>query len=218
MRGDRKIVAVTYNRCSTEEEVQVNALATQVTESREIAEAKGWIVVDQYVELKSGTSTNRRTEYQRLLEDMKDDRFDIIVIKSIDRLMRSTTHIEGRINAIGKEIRERQLVCKAETREMLNKIEHILVHTYSQLEIVFKDRIAMDINNEELFRIKVPYTCKKKYQIERERNTKRIYDLIRDNPNITIAAMGNLLDLKSSYVSASIKQLKEQGKVYYIIL
>ena len=82
--------AVTYNRCSTEEEVQVNALATQVTESKEIAEGKGWVVVDQYVELKSGTSTKKRTEYLRLLEDIEYDKFDIIVIKSIDRLMRST--------------------------------------------------------------------------------------------------------------------------------
>ncbi|MCM1100831.1 MAG: recombinase family protein [Clostridium sp.] len=79
-----------YNRCSTEEEAQVNALAGQAEESREIAERMGWIVTAQYIESESGTSTGKRTEYRRMLEDMETDLFDIVMIKSIDRLMRST--------------------------------------------------------------------------------------------------------------------------------
>lgn len=81
--------AVIYNRCSTEEEAQINALQTQAAESREIVFAKGWTLIDQYIESESGTSTEKRAEYQRLLDDMEIDKFDIIVIKSIDRLMRS---------------------------------------------------------------------------------------------------------------------------------
>lgn len=80
---------VIYNRCSTEEEAQINALEIQASESREIVSAKGWILVDQYIESESGTSVHKRTEYQRLIEDMEIDKFDLIVIKSIDRLMRS---------------------------------------------------------------------------------------------------------------------------------
>lgn len=78
-----------YNRCSTEEEAQKNALAVQAAESREIAAGKGWMIAAQYIESESGTSTKRRTEYQRLIEDMERDIFDIVMIKSIDRLMRS---------------------------------------------------------------------------------------------------------------------------------
>lgn len=79
-----------YNRCSTEEEAQKNALAIQAEESREIATfRKKWIVAAQYIESESGTSIKNRTEYQRLLEDMEKDVFDIVMIKSIDRLMRS---------------------------------------------------------------------------------------------------------------------------------
>lgn len=78
-----------YNRCSTEEESQINALATQVAESREIAEKKGWRITEQYVESRTGTVAYKRREYQRLLGDMEKDRFDIVMIKSIDRLMRS---------------------------------------------------------------------------------------------------------------------------------
>lgn len=78
-----------YNRCSTEEEAQKNALAVQAEESREIAKKKNWFITAQYIESESGTSIKNRTEYQRLLDDMEKDNFDIVMIKSIDRLMRS---------------------------------------------------------------------------------------------------------------------------------
>jgi len=78
-----------YNRCSTEEESQRNALAAQVMESREIAERKGWEITEQYIESETGTVAYKRGEYQRLLADMERGRFDIVMIKSIDRLMRS---------------------------------------------------------------------------------------------------------------------------------
>ncbi len=51
----------------------------------------GWKLTDGYVdEGRSGTTTKRRKEYNRLFKDMETDKFDIIVIKSQDRLMRNT--------------------------------------------------------------------------------------------------------------------------------
>ena len=79
-----------YNRCSTEDELQVNALEIQAMESLEIAKAMGWKVVRHYVESRSGTTSHKRSEYQKLLQDMEENVFDIIMIKSIDRLTRST--------------------------------------------------------------------------------------------------------------------------------
>ncbi len=78
-----------YNRCSTEEESQRNALAAQAMESREIAEKKGWEIAGQYIESETGTVAYKRSEYQRLLEDMEKGKFDLVMIKSIDRLTRS---------------------------------------------------------------------------------------------------------------------------------
>ena len=81
-----------YNRCSTEEEAQKNALEVQAAESLELVEEKkeeGWQVVAQYVELESGTSTRKRKEYLKMVEDIKQDTFDIVVVKSIDRLARN---------------------------------------------------------------------------------------------------------------------------------
>lgn len=82
--------AVTYNRCSTEEESQRDALAKQVLEAKECVKSNGWLLVASYVESRSGTSTKHRKEYNRLYEDLLLDKFDIIVIKSQDRLARNT--------------------------------------------------------------------------------------------------------------------------------
>lgn len=78
-----------YNRCSTEEESQVNALAIQAEESREIAHLKNWMIVEQYIESQSGTSAAGRREYLRMLADTEAHRFTVIMIKSIDRLARN---------------------------------------------------------------------------------------------------------------------------------
>ncbi len=82
--------AVIYARCSTEEESQKDALRKQVDEGRSCVRENGWILADIYVESRSGTTTKGRSEYNRLYEDLSSGRFDIIVIKSQDRLMRNT--------------------------------------------------------------------------------------------------------------------------------
>ena len=83
--------AVTYSRVSSDEEVQLNALVNQVKEAKMAVENKGWLLVDEYIdEGKSGTTTKRRDEYNRLVTDLESNKFDIIVVKSQDRLMRNT--------------------------------------------------------------------------------------------------------------------------------
>ena len=83
--------AVYYNRVSTEEESQVNALANQIRESEDCINEHDWELVDKYIdEGRSGTQTKKRDEYNRLLTDLETDKFDIVVIKSQDRLNRNT--------------------------------------------------------------------------------------------------------------------------------
>ena len=82
--------AVTYNRCSTEEERQKDALVKQVQEAKNCVAEQGWQLIDTYVEAKSGTTSKGRKEYNRLYQELETDKFDIIVIKSQDRLMRNT--------------------------------------------------------------------------------------------------------------------------------
>ena len=81
--------SVTYCRVSTQEQVQKDALEVQVKEAAKVSEEQGWILVDQYVEMESATTAEGRSEYQRLIADMHSDKFDIIIIKSLDRMNRN---------------------------------------------------------------------------------------------------------------------------------
>lgn len=76
-----------YCRCSSDK--QEDALDVQVAQSQEIANNKGWNIIDTYVEIKSGTKKENRNEYLRMMEDMKHEKFDIVMIKSLDRLTRN---------------------------------------------------------------------------------------------------------------------------------
>ncbi len=84
------IRAVIYCRCSTEEECQRDALIRQAAEARECVRRLNWFLADEYIESRSGTSVRGREQYQRLFEDLLENRFDVVVIKSQDRLMRNT--------------------------------------------------------------------------------------------------------------------------------
>lgn len=87
---DKELRAVYYARVSTEEEKQVNALAKQCEEAEHCITSHNWLLVDRYIdEGKSGTTSKKRDEYNRLYEDLELNKFDVVVIKSQDRLMRN---------------------------------------------------------------------------------------------------------------------------------
>lgn len=88
---DKKLRAAFYARVSTEEEKQLNAIEKQIEENREVIKEKGWILIDEYIDKGiTGTQAKKRNEYLRLLEDIKKDKFDIIVAKDQTRLQRNT--------------------------------------------------------------------------------------------------------------------------------
>lgn len=88
---EKKLKAVFYARVSTEEEEQLNAIEKQIEENRDIIRTKGWILVDEYIDKGiTGTQTKKRNEYMRMLDDIRKDKFDIIVVKDQSRLQRNT--------------------------------------------------------------------------------------------------------------------------------
>ncbi len=89
-RMQEPVRAVLYARCSTEEESQKHALIKQVEEAKCCVQAQGWQLIRVYVESKSGTTIKGRTQFQMLYEELSREDFDVIVIKSQDRLMRNT--------------------------------------------------------------------------------------------------------------------------------
>ncbi|MBE5900883.1 MAG: recombinase family protein [Lachnospiraceae bacterium] len=77
-----------YNRVSTEKLAQLEAIEHQVKEARELVVKSGLTLVRQYVEKESATSIEKRQEYKQMLKDMEEDVFDLLVVKSQDRMMR----------------------------------------------------------------------------------------------------------------------------------
>lgn len=83
------MLAAIYCRVSTNEEVQQNALKIQREEALKAVAENGWELIAEYVESESGTTAEGRLEYLRMLSDMSEKKFDVLVIKSEDRLNRN---------------------------------------------------------------------------------------------------------------------------------
>lgn len=81
-----------YARVSTEDLRQINSLNNQANYFKDmIINNSNWIYVDGYVdEGISGTSVKHREEFMRMIDDAKDNKFDLIVTKEISRFSRNT--------------------------------------------------------------------------------------------------------------------------------
>lgn len=81
-----------YARVSTEHEAQLSALDNQVQYYDEILKKNpDWIFYDRYIdEGLSGTSTKKRKNFMRMMEDAKAGRFDLIVTREVSRFARNT--------------------------------------------------------------------------------------------------------------------------------
>ena len=65
----------------------------QVEEMREVAAQRGWVIVDEYVDNGvSGTATSRPA-LDRMLDDARRGKIDLVVAWKIDRLARSLQHL-----------------------------------------------------------------------------------------------------------------------------
>ncbi len=88
---EKRLRAVFYARVSTEEEEQLNAIEKQIEENIDVIKGKGWILIDKYIDKGiTGTQAKKRNEYIRMFDDIKKDKFDIIVVKDQSRLQRNT--------------------------------------------------------------------------------------------------------------------------------
>lgn len=81
-----------YARVSTDKEEQINSLENQVSFFEEyIKKNSNWTYVGGYVdEGISGTSSLKRENFMRMIEDGKHKKFDLIVAKEVSRFSRDT--------------------------------------------------------------------------------------------------------------------------------
>lgn len=80
-----------YCRVSTKQDAQLDSLANQATYYTRMVENRvNWELVDIYIDVQSGKSASNRPGLQRLLEDCRNHKVDLIITKSISRLGRNT--------------------------------------------------------------------------------------------------------------------------------
>ena len=90
--------AAIYVRVSTDKQTVEN----QVSELRQIAERRGWKVVEQYSDAGISGSKGRddRPGLDQMLKDAQRRRFDVVMAWAIDRLGRSLIDLLGTIQAL----------------------------------------------------------------------------------------------------------------------
>ena len=74
-----------YMRVSTKDRGQETA--NQTRQLREFCIAQGWIIVDEYEDHDSGSKADR-VQFQKLMTDASQRRFDIVLFWALDRLTR----------------------------------------------------------------------------------------------------------------------------------
>ena len=81
--------AVIYARFSSDQQRE-ESIEAQVRACKSLCLAKGYLLTNIYAdEAKSGRSTMERDQYNKMLEDAKEHKFDIIVMHKIDRNARN---------------------------------------------------------------------------------------------------------------------------------
>lgn len=98
---DSSVRAAVYLRISLDREMDGLAIDRQREACLRIAEARGWHVVEQYVDQsKSATDkTKQRPAYDRMVDAYRRDEFDAIIAYDLDRLTRQPRQLEDWIDA-----------------------------------------------------------------------------------------------------------------------
>ena len=97
--------AIIYARVSTEEQEKKGySIEAQLESCRSYARAKGWEVVAEYHEAKSGKRAENREALQKALMFMEEGGADILIVWRLDRLTRSLIDFVKIIERIGPRI------------------------------------------------------------------------------------------------------------------
>ena len=81
-----------YARVSSESDEQLNSLGNQISYYEDLIKRNhNWTFVPGYIdEGLSGISTKKRENFNRMIEDARDDKFDLVITKEISRFARNT--------------------------------------------------------------------------------------------------------------------------------
>ena len=92
-----------YCRVSTKHEEQQHSLATQISYYTDyIQNHLNWVLVGVYSDTASGTRTNQRPSYQKLMRDCTKRKVDLILVKSLSRFSRDALETIRQIRRLKK--------------------------------------------------------------------------------------------------------------------
>lgn len=106
----RKKRAAAYARVSMESERLKHSLSAQVSYYRDYIQKNPlWVYAGVYADSGiTGTQTDKRVEFNRMLKDCEDGKIDIILVKSISRFARNTVDLLSavrKLKELGVEVR-----------------------------------------------------------------------------------------------------------------
>lgn len=89
-----KLNIAVYCRVSTTHTEQIESLSNQIEYYRKMVSTHiDWVIVDIYADIQSGKNSSGRPEFQRMLEDCRNKKIDLIITKSVRRFGRNTADI-----------------------------------------------------------------------------------------------------------------------------
>ncbi len=80
--------AVIYARYSSDKQNDMS-IEGQIAECRKYAEANGLLVVKEYIDRAYSATTDRRPEFQKMIEDSKKRSFEVVIVYQLDRFARN---------------------------------------------------------------------------------------------------------------------------------
>ena len=97
-----------YCRVSTKKEIQQNSLEAQMSFFNEtIRQRINWIFVGIYADSTSGRNNLKMKEFQRMMDDCRAGKIDLILVKSVSRLGRNTVQFLqacSELNELGVDV------------------------------------------------------------------------------------------------------------------
>lgn len=144
--------AVIYARFSSSSQTE-QSIEGQLKACHDYAHTHGMTVIGEYIDrAKSGTSADKRDEFQKMIKDSSRKQFEVVLVYQLDRFARSRHD-----SAITKAKLKRNGVRVVSARESINEdasgiiLESVLegIAEYYSVELAQKIKRGLDINAEK---------------------------------------------------------------------
>lgn len=129
------IKAALYARVSTEEQKENFSLAAQIELLRKHAADNGYEIFDEYVDGGYSGTSFERPRFQRLMDDAKQKRFDLILVYKIDRFFRNNKDLLNVVYELeGMGVNVRSITEPFDTTNYLGRFILSLFGSIAELE------------------------------------------------------------------------------------